>query len=394
MNKDELFSQIDSIFDEIVEIRRILHSFPELSFKEYKTTEFIQNYLSSNEIENFRITETGVIGILGNKNNSESIAFRADIDALPIVEETNLPFASRNDGVMHACGHDFHTSILLGAAKILKKFEDDLPIPIKLIFQPAEEKLPGGAKEFIDKGVLQNPKVISVFGEHIEPEIEVGSIAVSSGTIMASADELYWTVQGKGSHAAQPHLGSDPIRASIFLSHSLYDLPNRVKDPLEPMVLAITSINGGNATNIYPQTVKLMGTLRTFNENIRGDVISKIKELSHSISNIFGVNVEFSPLLGYPPLVNDPMLVDFVKKIASQILPEGEILNFKPKMWAEDFAYYSQKLPSVFWFLGAKPKGFSGEVFGLHSSKFNPDEQAIKFGVAMFIKIGLTFNLT
>jgi amidohydrolase len=392
MNKVELFSEIDNIFDEIVQIRRKIHEYPELSFNEYKTTELIEKYLNSIGVKNFRLAETGVVALLGNSRSGKCIAFRADIDALPIEEKTDLPYSSKNRGVMHACGHDIHTAILLGAARVLRKFEDKLPIGIKLIFQPAEEKLPGGAKKLIELGVLKDPDVLAVFGEHTDPENETGIVSIASGTIMASADELYWTVKGKSSHAAQPHLGSDPIRASLYLCNTLYDLPNKIKDPLEPLLLAITSINGGFATNIYPDEVKIMGTLRTFNETTRNNVLKKIEKISQSVSNIFDVSVEFFPIIGYPPLINDVTLVEVVKQIGNEILGENNVLKFAPKMWAEDFAYYSQKVPSVFWFLGVKPKGYVGEVYGLHSSKYNPDESAIKYGIAMFVKIGLTFR--
>ncbi len=392
MTTDQLFLEIDRIFSEVVEARRFLHSKPELSFQEFKTSEFIQTYLTKLGIENSRIANTGVVALIGNPAEEKCIAFRADIDALPIQEETNLPYSSKNQGVMHACGHDIHTSVLLGTAILLKKFENLLPVRVKLIFQPAEEKLPGGAKKLIEEGVLHNPNVVAVFGEHTDPENEVGCISVSPGRIMASADELYWTVRGKSSHAAQPHLGVDPIRASVALANSLYDLPNRIKDPLEPLHLAITSIRGGFATNIYPDEVKIMGTLRTFNENSRKKALTHIEKISNSISNMFNVEIYFEPILGYPPLENNDELVNFVEGVAKDLLGSANVLKFKPKMWAEDFAYYSRVVPSVFWFLGVKPKGYNGEIFGLHSSKYNPDENSIKYGIAMFVKIALSFT--
>lgn len=393
MNTEDLFAEIEKIFQQVVEIRRDLHRNPELSFHEFRTAELIQNFLSRWGIENFRIAETGVIATVGNSLSDKCIAFRADIDALPIQEETNLPFASQNSGIMHACGHDIHTSVLLGTAFILKKYEQLLPFRIKLIFQPAEEKLPGGAFQLIQLGVLKNPNVVAVFGEHTDPENEVGTISVSPGTIMASADELYWNLRGKSSHAAQPHLGADPIRASIALASTLYDLPNRIRDPLEPLHLAITSINGGFATNIFPDEVKIMGTLRSFNDETRRRTLKKIEDISRLVSDLFGVDVSFEPKLGYPPLHNDDTLVKFVEKVGMDICGEENVKQFVPKMWAEDFAYYSQNVPSVFWFLGVKPKGYDGEIFGLHSSKYNPDETAIKYGIAMFVKIAFTFEI-
>lgn len=394
MDRDELFTEVDIIFDEILEVRRTLHKFPELSFQEYNTANFIQDYLAKTNIENFRIGETGVVGLLGKTKTRECIAFRADIDALPINEETNLPFSSQNKGIMHACGHDIHTAILLGAARILKKFEDKLPICIKLIFQPAEEKLPGGAKQLIELGVLEEPRVIAVFGEHTDPETETGKISISSGVIMASADELYWTIKGKSSHVAQPQLGADPIRAGVFIANALYEMPSRIRDPLEPLLLGITSITGGTATNIYPDEVKIMGTLRSFDEGTRKKALDNIKRITQSVSEIFGLSIEFNPKLGYPPVQNDEELAQFVKSVGIHLLGDSNVEKLKPKMWAEDFAYYSQNVPSVFWFLGVKPKDYVGEIFGLHSSRYNPDEKAIKYGIAMFVCIGLTFQNT
>ncbi len=392
MNNEALFSEIDEIFDEVIKIRRTLHSLPELSFQEFKTTEFIQNYLEDIGIKAFRLTETGVVGLLGDLSRETCIAFRADIDALPIEEQTNLPFASKNKGIMHACGHDFHTSILLGAARILKKFETRLHVNIKLIFQPGEEKLPGGALKLIQNGVLKNPTVVATFGEHIDPETEVGHISVSGGTIMASADELYWVIRGKGCHAAQPHLGNDTIRATTALLDSLYKLSDRIRDPLEPLLLAVTSVNGGNATNVYPSEVKLSGTLRTFNDDVRKSALENISKICKFIANAYDLDVEFNPLLGYPSLKNDIALSNYIKDLGIGLLGNTKVLDFKPKLWAEDFAFYSQKVPSVFWFLGTKPKGYVGEIFGLHSAKLNPDELAIKFGIAMFVKIALTYQ--
>ncbi|MCX7908182.1 MAG: M20 family metallopeptidase [Ignavibacteria bacterium] len=393
MKIDELFTEIDNIYDEIVQVRRTLHKFPELSFQEFKTTEFIQKYLGEIGLEFIRYSETGGAALVGDISNKPCIAFRADIDALPISEETNLPFASDNKGIMHACGHDLHTAILLGTAKLLKKYESELSVCVKLIFQPAEEKLPGGAKLLIEKGVLNNPNVEAVFAQHTDPETEVGKVSLAPGTIMASADELYWIVRGKSSHAAQPHLGSDPIRASVFLSNLLYELPNRMRDPIEPLLLSVTSINGGVATNIYPDEARIMGTLRTFSEVTRKKMLQSIKDVSINVGNIFNVDISFSPILGYPPVVNESELTKFVREVGLEVLGSENVLNFTPKMWAEDFAYYSQNVPSVFWFLGVKPKGYIGEFFGLHSSKFQPDENAIKFGIAMFMMIGLRFGL-
>ncbi|MCX7880275.1 MAG: M20 family metallopeptidase [Ignavibacteria bacterium] len=390
MTKDKIFEEIDKVFDNVIRVRRHLHLNPELSFREYLTCQTILNYLNGLGIEGKVISETGVVAKIGNGNRA--IAFRADIDALPIKEETGLPFSSRNDGVMHACGHDIHSATLLGVAEILKKYEDYLPNSIVFIFQPGEEKLPGGAKRILEEGLLEKEKVEAIFAQHTDPETEVGKISLSPNEILASSDELYWTIRGKSTHAAEPQKGTDPIRTSVAIVNALYSLAQSTKNPLEPVVLAITSIQGGTATNIYPDVVKIMGTLRTFNESLRYEILKKIKFVSETISNAYSTECLFEPILGYPSLVNHKELTEFVRKIGIEVLGEENVANFEKKMWAEDFAYYSRVIPAVFWFLGVKPKGYNGEFYGLHSSRFNPSEESMKFAMAMFVKIAFAYS--
>ncbi len=390
MTNTEIFEQAKSIFNELVDVRRHLHRNPELSFVEYKTAEFIEKYLSNLQISTNRISETGITGLIGKSKTC--VAFRADIDALPIEESTNLEFTSKNPGVMHACGHDIHTAVLLGTAKILKQFEDKLPVQIKLIFQPGEEKLPGGAKELIKLGVLENPKPVAIFAQHTDPDTEIGKISINSGYIMASADELYWTLNGKGSHAAQPHYGNDTILAAANIVTNIQSISNKFKNPLSPAVISITSINGGTATNVFPDQVKLMGTLRTFDNMLRSQLLQKIDEFSKGIAKLYGVECQFSPSLGYPALQNDEEMTRFVTENAIDLLGDKNVLRFEPKMWAEDFAYYSNQLPAVFWFNGVRPRNHSGEFFGLHSPKYNPAEESIIYAVAMFVKIAFAFK--
>lgn len=390
MTNQKIFEHSKEIYPELIQVRRHLHQNPELSFHEYKTAEFIEKYLSNLQVPTKRITETGVIGHVGK--GKTCIAFRADIDALPIEEHTGLDFASNNSGIMHACGHDIHTTILLGVARILKKLEDELPVQVKLIFQPGEEKLPGGAKKLIESGALDNPEPIAIFAQHTDPDTEVGKISINSGYIMASADELYWTLQGKGSHAAQPQYGNDAILAAANIVSNIQSIPNKFKNPLSPALISITSINGGNATNIFPNEVKLMGTLRTFDNALRNQLLQKIEEFSKGIAKLFGVECQFSPLLGYPPLKNDDEMAKMVTQNFVDLLGKENVLPFEPKMWAEDFAYYSSKIPAVFWFNGVRPKNHNGEFFGLHSSRYNPDEESMIYGVAMFVKIAFAFK--
>lgn len=383
--KNLLNSEIESILEEIITLRRTIHQNPELSFEEIKTAELIRQFLKKKSIKYDILAETGTIGYIGS--GSPCVALRADIDALPIKEETGLDYSSKSEGIMHACGHDMHTSILLGAASILKKFEDSITGTVKLIFQPAEEKLPGGAIKLINDGVLENPKPDFVFGQHVDPEKEAGIISISEGTILASADELYITLLGKQTHAAQPHLGNDLILASSSLIMNLQSIISRNRNPLLPGVLSITAINGGSATNILPDKVEIKGTLRSFDTNWRNQALRLIEKNLKSISEIFNIEYKFNPLLGYPPLKNNREAVEHIRRIASEYLGSKNVKLFEPKMWAEDFAYYAQLIPSAFWFLGVKPKG-NTNIVPLHNSRFNPDENAIKTGIAIMTMAG------
>ncbi len=382
MNKFKNFlnSEIELIFQEIVSIRRHIHQNPELSFAEFQTADLIRQYLKKNSIQFEIVSQTGTIGFIGS--GSPCVALRADIDALPIKEETDLEFSSKVEGVMHACGHDMHTAILLGTATVLKKLEPKITGTVKLIFQPGEEKLPGGAIKLINEGVLDAPKPDFVFGQHVDPEKEAGIISISEGTILASADELYITLTGKQSHAAQPHLGNDLILAASSLIINLQSIVSRNRNPLLPGVLSITAINGGSATNILPAKVEIMGTLRSFDQTWRKNALNLIETYIKNISNIYNCNCNFNPALGYPPLNNDFKAVQHIRKIAIDYLGAKKVQLFEPKMWAEDFAYYSQKVPSAFWFLGVKPKE-TKQIIPLHNSHFSPDEEAIKTGIAI-----------
>lgn len=383
INLNELNYDIEEIFPKIVEYRRHIHKNPELSNREFKTTEFIIKILNELSIKFERITETGVLGIVGRGENC--IALRADIDALPLQEETQLPFASTNQGIMHACGHDIHTAVLLGVATILKKYENSLNGTIKLIFQPSEELIPGGALKMIKAGVLKNPRPKYVLGQHIFPELNVGEIAVAAGPVMASGDELYWNFFGKASHAAQPHMGNDPLMVAANLVLHFQNMLNKNKNPLSPAVLSITSIIGGKATNVFPEFVSMQGTLRTFDETLRNKLHNLIEEHSATFANLYDVKCDIDIRKGFPALVNDDFLANQFKNLMTDALGKDNIKDFEPKMWAEDFAYYALEIPSLFWFLGVKnPK--EEQIFPLHNSKLNPDENAIKTGIlAMFI---------
>lgn len=376
--QDKIKNEINEILNKVISYRRNLHKNPELSFKEFKTTEFIINKLNELSIKYDRPLETGVVGYLGK--GDRCIALRADIDALPIEEENDIEYRSTNPGVMHACGHDIHTSILLGVVEILKKYEHKLNGLIKIIFQPAEEVLPGGAKLLIEKGILENPKPEAIFGQHINPEENTGVISINKGPFFASTDELYITIYGNSGHAAQPHLSNDAILTSAQIIIYFQSIVTKFKDPLNPLVLSITSINGGNTTNVFPDKVELKGTLRTFDNNLREKIHNHINYGVNNIAEIYNCKNEVKILKGYPPLINDNKLTKFVIDNSKEIFEENNIKLIEPKMYAEDFAYYSQNIPSVFWFLGVKPPN-KENMPPLHNSKLNPDENAIYNGI-------------
>lgn len=387
MKNNEIFEEIETIFEEIIQYRRTIHANPELSFEEYETSKFIQEKLAEDNI-NFEVYDTGVIAHIGN--GDRCIALRADIDALPITEETGLPYISKNEGIMHACGHDMHTSMLLAAAKIIKKNENQLKGKIKFIFQPGEEKIPGGASILLEKGALNNPEPEAVFGQHINPGDTVGKIAMAAGPVMASADELYFTVKGKGSHAAQPHLGSDAVLASANIIQYLQSVITKFRNPINPGVISITSIHGGSAPNIFPDEVKIMGTMRAFDNNWRLEIHNYLNENLPKIASLYNCEIEIEIRKGYPPLINSQITTELAKKSAIELFGNENAIEFESKMWAEDFAYYAQKYPSTFWFIGVKPEDID-TMPPLHNAKLNPIEEAMKMGIAMFVKLAFDY---
>ena len=379
--------KVKEILPELIEKRRHIHRNPELSFQEFETAKFIRNELEKLGIPFTIHAETGTAAIIGN--GEKCVALRADIDALPIKEETGLPYSSENEGVMHACGHDMHTTMLLGAAKILKENESSLNGQVKLIFQCGEEKLPGGAKLMIEDGVLENPKPQAIFGQHIYPGENVGVISTNEGPVMGSPDELYITVKGISTHAAQPHLGADPIVCASKLIDLYQTFISRTKDPIESGVVTIASINGGNSTNVIPDEVKMMGTIRSFNQEWRQKVHTQIKEKSVELGKVYGCEVEIEIKEGYPAVVNDDEATKLVREVSSNLV-NGNSKDFEPKMWGEDFAFFGQQIPSCFWFTGVKNSA-NETMPALHNSKISPEEDAMIYGTSMLIDVATKY---
>ncbi|MDA8714687.1 M20 family metallopeptidase [Flavobacteriales bacterium] len=369
--------------DEIIQIRRHIHQHPELSFKEFETSKFIQKQLTSWGVEfDTGYVNTGIIAFVkGNNPSSKVIALRADIDALPIQEENEFDFASINSGVMHACGHDVHTSSLLGAIKILQSLKSEFNGTVKCLFQPAEEILPGGASLMIEQGALENPKPDSILGQHVYPELPVGKVGMKSGLYMASTDELYVKVIGKGGHAALPHTVIDPILITSHIIVALQQIVSRSSKPDMPSVLSFGKVIAEGATNIIPDEVNLAGTFRTFDESWRSEAHEKMIKMASSVAESMGGSCEFEVRKGYPYLVNDEAVTAQTKKSAIAYLGKENVVDLDLRMTAEDFAYYSQIMPGCFYRLGTATPGM--QTSGLHTSTFNPDERAIEQGMGL-----------
>jgi amidohydrolase len=374
--------------DSFIDIRHQIHSNPELSYKEFETSSFIQSKLAEWGIPYTVMATTGVVGIIEGKNPQERIvALRADIDALPITEENDVPYKSKNVGVMHACGHDVHTTCLLGAAKILNELKDEWTGTIKLIFQPGEEKNPGGASLLIKAGVLENPAPQKIFALHVHNILQVGQFSFRGGMVMASSDEIYITIKAKGGHAAAPHLTADTILIASQLVVSLQQIVSRNNSPFNPTVLSITSIQGGNATNIIPSEVKLMGTFRAMNEEWRYKGHELIKTQTELLVKALGGEVDIKIDVGYPFVKNDEALSAATRILAEEFAGADNVSETELRMGAEDFAYYSQLIPACFYRLGVG-NITKGITIGVHTPTFNVDENAIEHGVGMMAWLG------
>jgi len=378
----------EKYFGDTVDVRRHLHKNPELSFKEFNTSKFIQEKLSEYGIPfESGMVETGVVALIKGKNpNSKCIALRADMDALPIKELNDVSYCSQNEGIMHACGHDFHSASLLGAARILNELKDEWEGSIKLIFQPGEEKLPGGASLMIEEGVLENPKVDKIIAQHVSPELYCGIIGMKEGMFMASADEIYIDVIGKGGHAAIPEGRINPLVIASQLIINLYDRFDKVTDT--PSVLSIGVIEGGTAGNIIPETVSMQGTFRAMDENWRAEAHQIIEDICHKTTKAMGGECSLEIRKGYPFLKNDIALTQHCFAHASEFLGKERVVKIPKRMTAEDFAYYSHHVPSCFYRIGVGEK--NGDRKYLHHPHFDVDESALKYSIGLMSWLAVT----
>jgi amidohydrolase len=388
--KDKVKTLSTEYLQEIISIRRHLHSNPELGFQEYNTSNYIASRLSNYGIS-FKqgIAKTGIIGIIEGVNpNRKVIALRADMDALPIHEKGNKEYRSCTEGVMHACGHDIHMACLLGAAKILYEMKNEFNGTIKLFFQPSEEMFPGGALAMINEGALENPVVQNVFGQHVLPQLETGKVGLKAGKYMASTDEIYLTVKGKGGHAATPELVVNPlyIASAILLELEKEFNKNKPKDSIS--VLTFGKIIGAGRTNIIPDEVTIDGTIRAFDETWRAKAHEMIASIASAVAVKMSGSCDVNIAKGYPFLVNDDALSVQTKQLAVEYLGDENVVDLEMRLTAEDFAYFSQKLPSCFYRLGVRNEE-KGITSNLHTSTFDADENCMLTGMGLMAWIAL-----
>ena len=389
ISKEQIQNLAGSIFEEIVGFRRHLHANPELSFKEFETSAFIREKLTTWGIPFESLANTGVVGLIkGDLPSDQVIALRGDMDALPILEANDKSYVSKNPGVMHACGHDVHTSSLLGAAYILNSLKAEFAGTIKLIFQPGEEVLPGGASIMIAEGVLENPTPHHIIGQHVMPLIEAGKVGFRSGIYMASTDELYVTVKGKGGHGAQPHQNIDPVLIAAHLVVALQQIVSRNADPRLPSVLSFGKVIANGATNIIPNEVKLEGTFRTLNEEWRAEAKRLMKKMAEGLAESMGGSCEFTIMNGYPFLINEEVLTANARAFAVDYLGEENVVDLDIWMAAEDFAYYSQVTDACFYRLGTG-NAAKNTQFSVHHPNFDVDEDALKISTGLMAYIAL-----
>ena len=392
MDQATIISETEDIKGEVIRIRRHLHENPELSFYEKNTAHFIADHLRNLSIEvRTRVGGNGVVGLIPGKNPTRTIALRADMDALPVMEETGLPFSSKVSGVMHACGHDNHVAMLLGAASIISRHRDELKNNVKLIFQPAEEDGSiGGAMPMIEDGALENPKVNNVFGIHIMSNYPSGTFALRSGPIMAAPDHFHIKIRGKGGHGSAPDETIDPVFISAQVINALYGIRARYMSQSRPLVISVCMINAGTKDNIIPDELRMEGTIRTLEENMRSDVKKKITDIISQLVKSYGAEstIKFKDN-AYPVTYNDPEQTDKVRKLLSEI-KGAKVLDIDSIMGGEDVSRFLEKAPGTFYFLGTRNEK-KGLIYPNHSSKFTSDEDVLPLGIMSLVMIA--FNI-
>lgn len=389
---DKIAALADQYFDKMVQTRRHLHRNPEVSYKEYETTEYIVQELTSLGFEVHRPLETGCVAVVeGGRPSNRVIALRADIDALSMSEDGDAKkeFMSQNPGAAHCCGHDAHTANLLGTAWILKELQEELEGKVVLIFQPGEEKLPGGGRLISESGILKKLGVQAIYGLHTFPYMKPGKIGVIKGRMMARPDEFELTIRGKGGHAAAPHLAVDPIVLSAQVVNSIQTISSRSINPLEPVVVTVGKIEGGSAHNVIPQQVNMIGTIRSFSEDTSHFIAERIEAIADGVTKAAGGSYEFAYNEGYPAVINTDWAVDIVVDAAGNVIGTENIeWLLEPVMGGEDFAFYLEHVPGAFFLLGSGSDDADSK-YSWHHPRYNVDEKALKTGACVMAGIAM-----
>jgi amidohydrolase len=384
--KNSLKETIYEMKDWLVDIRRTIHMHPELGFEEVETSRLVSEWLERFGLQVKKgMAKTGVMGLLKGKRPGKTVAIRADMDALAMDEANKVPYASKIKGKMHACGHDAHVAILLGVAKFFSSIPDQVRGNIKWIFQPAEEG-GGGGKVMVEEGILENPKVDAIFGAHVFPFLPIGKVGVNEKEGLAAADRFTIKIIGKGGHAASPHVTKDPILAAGNLIIQIHSIVSRNVNPLESGVITIGKVSGGTASNIIPDEVELIGTVRSLNPQVREELKSRIEQVTQGVACSFSMDYRFDFEYGYPVLINDPEMSKLVASACSKGIGKENVEVLKPSMGGEDFAYYLEKVPGSFFRLGCRNEE-KGMIHPYHSSLFDIDEVILPFGVEMFVRV-------
>ncbi|MFA5880796.1 MAG: amidohydrolase [Eubacteriales bacterium] len=380
---EQIISEANRLQPELVEIRRHIHRNPELGFEEWETAKLVSEKISGLGLRVTKgVAKTGILAVLPREGSNRTIALRADMDALPVEEQNDVPYKSVNPGIMHACGHDAHLAMLIGAAKILSFLKDGLKVNVKFIFQPCEEQPKGGAAPMIKAGVLEKPKVDAIFGLHINPYLPAGFLGLKEGIVMAAADEFTIEIKGRGGHGAAPHQTVDPIVVSAYVIQALQLIVSRQTDPLEPVVVSVCAIKGGQSFNIIADRVTLTGTVRTLNPQVQQQMPEAIRNIVKGVTSAFGADFNFDYQWGYPLLRNNQQMLDIVRQAGRAVVGRQKVLQINmPSMGAEDFAYFTGHVPGAYFFLGAQPPG--GVSHPWHNPKFDIDEAALATGAAV-----------
>ena len=380
---------VNDVKDEVIRWRRYLHRNPEVSFHEEKTSDFVyQTLISFGNLEVSRPTRTSVMARLIGDQPGKVLAIRADMDALPIQEENTFDFVSENPGVMHACGHDGHTAVLLGTAKVLSSLKEKIKGEVRFLFQHAEETLPGGAEEMVHAGVMDG--VDQVIGQHLWSPLETGKIGIGYGPVMASMDTFYLTIQGKGGHAAMPHQTIDSIVIATQVVSNLQQIVSRNIDPIDPVVLSVTKFIGGTTHNVIPDTVEIVGTTRTLNSSVRESLPQRMEEIIEGITKAHHATYTFNYEFGYRPVDNDQSVTSVIEEIAKNVVGKQNVIQVRPTMGGEDFSAYQQKAPGTFFFVGAG-NAEKGITYPHHHPKFTIDEDSLEIALKMFLEAVFEF---